>query len=254
MPEGDTSVPGQAPGALASQSPSGGQVPAAPVVPVTPPADPAAPSEPVAGGKPSLTLEQALDALDKARKEAAASRVDRKRMAELEEAQRKAEEAKLSETEKLQKRLSDLQTAQVEKDRKAQERVIRAEVRAQAAGVGIAAELAGKLIDYAEIEFDDDGEPRNIGALLQQLLKQYPQLAASAAASSSAAAATGKPAAAPQPTSVGATPANPARSGAGSGVITEEFVRSLTPQQYANLPPERRLEVQQWMAQQAIRK
>lgn len=240
MPEGEGGA-GQAPDAPLPQSPSGGQVPSAPVTPPAP-TDP----EPPAGGRPGLTLEQALDALANARKEAAAARVDKKRLAELEEATRKAEEAKLSETEKLQKRLSDLQLAQVEAQRKSQERVIRAEVRAQAAQVGVAPELAGRLIDYAEIEFDDEGEPKNIAKLLDNLVKQYPQLAPAKATS---AASNGAPAA-PQPMSVGQTPGNPARNAASNGAVawSWEYINSLTAQQIAALSPERRQEMAMWAA------
>lgn len=235
MPDGDPSGQGQVP--AGQQTPidsasSSGQVPS-----TTPSTPPNADSQQTTPAAPALTLEQALDALDKARREAAKNRVDGKRLADLEEAQRKAELDKLGETDRVRKELADLQLAQTEAQRKSQERIIRAEVRAHAATMGIPPELAGRLIDYAEIDYDDDGEPKNIGDLLKKLIKAYPQLVP-----------TGTPSA-PQPTSVGATPGNPARSGSGSGAISREYLDSLTPQQYAALSAERRREILQWMAQ-----
>lgn len=244
MPDGEPN--GQVPNAAgqppnANQGNSDGQVP--PTPPTTPPnggnSDPVHQTPPAgdASGKTPLTLEQALDALDKARKEAARQRVDSKRLAELEEAQRKADLDKLSETERLRKEFADLQLAQTEAQRKAQERVIRAEVRAHAATAGVPPELAGRLIDYAEIEYDDDGEPSNIAKLLDKLVKQYPQLVP-----------VRQPGAPAQPTSVGTTPANPSRSAAQSGAITREYLDSLTARQYAELPDTRRKEILAWMA------
>ena len=225
--------------------------PAAATTPVTPAAS---------SGDPSAATTDIRDpaakaAADEAARYRKALRDAERRIADFEAAKKAEDDAKLSETQRLQKQLSELQLAQVEKERKSQERVIRAEVRAQAATAGVPADLASKLIDYAEIEFDDDGEPKNIAKLLDALVKQYPQLAAVTAATTTAAMAGKNGAGAAQPTSVGVTPANPPRSAAGSsGAVTEAYVASLTPQQYANLPPERRQEVQQWMAQQAIRK
>lgn len=235
MPEGEPTGPGQAPAGQTPTSPVSGQVPPTPNTPSVAPTPTPPTTEPTT--TPALTLEQALDALEKTRKEAAKNRIDAKRLADLEDAQRKADLEKLSETERLRKEFADLQLAQTEAQRKAQERVIRAEVRAHAATVGIPPELAGRLIDYAEIEYDDDGEPKNIGKLLEKLLKAYPQLKAG-----------GTPPTPPQPTSVGMTPGNPARSGAHSGAISREYLESLTPRQYADLPDSRRTEIRQWMA------
>ncbi|HLY30705.1 MAG TPA: hypothetical protein VKQ36_06730 [Ktedonobacterales bacterium] len=232
MAEGDTpGAPGAQPGQQPTTSAPSGQEPQ-----TTPPANPTTPETPAT--EQGLTREQALDALEKARREAAKHRVDAKELEELRAFKQKQEAATLSETERLQKQVSDMQLAQTEAQRKAQERVIRAEVRAHAATVGVPPDLAARLIDYSEIEFDGDGEPTNIGKLLEKLIKQYPQLVPSSAAP-----------AAPQPTSVGATPANPSRSGASSGVIDAAYVNSLTAAQYAALSPERRREIQQWVAQ-----
>lgn len=250
MPD-ETNGAGQVPAASTTSDTANGQVPAASTNTTT---TASTPTEPTAGtssttattdtsangSEPSLTLEQALDALKKARGDAAKNRVDSKRLAELEEVQRKAELAKLDDRQRLEKELGDLQAKYADTQRTYQERLIRAEVRAQAASVGIPPELAGRLLDYSEITYSDDGEPENIGKLLSALAKQYPQLATNGAQ----VAAPAKP----QPTSVGANPANPARGASSSGALSHEYLDSLTAQQYANLPQARRQEIMEWMA------
>lgn len=242
--EGETPTAGQVSAGSQSHVPaSDGQ---APQTPSTPSPESIETTAPATTGKPassSLTLEQALDALEKARREAAAQRVDAKRLKELEAAVKARDEADLTELQKTQKRLAELQQAQVESEHKQQERVIRYAVQAHASTQGIPAELAARLIDYAEIEYDDDGEPTNVGKLLDKLVKQYPQLKASGPAATQAQA--------PQPTSVGVTPGNPARSGAHSGAITQEYLNSLTAKQYAEMPESRRTEIRNWIAANA---
>src|SRR6185437_10656527 len=86
-----------------------GQVP----TPNTPPTAPAGqvPASDPNGNPPAsgMTLEQALDALSKARAENAKNRVDGKRLSDLEAAMKAADDAKLSEQEKLQKQLASAQ-------------------------------------------------------------------------------------------------------------------------------------------------
>lgn len=240
MPEGETPTAGQVSAGSESHVPaSEGQVPETPSTP-SPESSATATTTPT--GKPALTLEQALDALEKTRKEAAQQRVDAKRLKELEAAVKARDEADLTELQKTQKRLAELQQSQVEAERKQQERVIRYAVQAHASTAGIPADLASRLIDYSEIEYDEEGEPTNVGKLLDKLVKAYPQLKGNAATT---------PSAPPQPTSVGATPGNPARSGAHSGAITQEYLNSLTPKQYAEMPDSRRSEILNWIAANA---
>lgn len=239
----ETNGAGQVPAASTTADAAQGQVSAASTNTTTTPTEPTAgtststTADTSTAGEPSLTLEQALDALKKARGDAAKNRVDGKRLAELEEAQRKADLAKLDDRQRLEKELADLQTKHADIQRASQERIIRAEVRAHAASVGVPPELASRLLDYSEIKFDDDGEPQNIGDLLKALIKQYPQLAVSGGA-----------AAKPQPTSVGNNPANPPRSTANSGAWSYEYIESLSSRQIADLPADRRLEMLNWMA------
>lgn len=73
--------------------------------------------------------------------------------------------------------------AREEATTKANERIVRAEVKAAATGKVKNPVLALKLIDVSAIEVDDDGEVDSdaVSAALDALLAEYPELAASAA-------------------------------------------------------------------------
>ncbi len=70
--------------------------------------------------------------------------------------------------------------ARQEATAKANERIVRAEVKAAATGKVKNPALALKLIDTSEIEVDDDGEVDSdaVTAAIDDLLEQYPELAA----------------------------------------------------------------------------
>lgn len=129
----------------------------------------------------TLTLEEALKKiaeLEHAHKNAR-EQADRhaKSLSKYEQAQKEAELAKLSETEKLTAQHSELQAKHAELERRYQERVISAEVQLQAANLGIRhPEKVFRLIDTSELEFDDDGAPKNAKALVEKLLKEMPEL------------------------------------------------------------------------------
>lgn len=115
-----------------------------------------------------------------------------KRIADFESAQQAADLAKLSETERLQKQLADAQAREAQQTLAAQERITRAEVRAEATRMGINPQLAARIVDYAAIEYDDSGDPTNIGDLLGAAISAYglnPQPAAGAAQATAAAQA-----------------------------------------------------------------
>ncbi|HEV2237404.1 MAG TPA: hypothetical protein VGR57_12150 [Ktedonobacterales bacterium] len=113
--------------------------------------------------------------------EAAAERTKRAaleaRLAKIEadqkDAQRKAEEATLSEQQKLERKLADAQAAQAEQALSAQKRIVRAETKAAAVELGLNPELAARLVDFADIEFDDAGDPKNLKVLLEAAVKAY---------------------------------------------------------------------------------
>jgi hypothetical protein len=190
-----------------------GQVPTTP-----PPAVSSGTSEPTTAAANGLSLEQALDALAAARKEAAQHRT---KLSAFEKAQADAEAAKLSEQERLTKRVAELEKAKADSERSAQERIVRAEIKAAASTVGIKSELAARLIDYAEIEFTDDGEPKNLAKLLEKLAASYPELVATSNAVATPGAAATRQAAA---SAGGAT--NPGRS-AGNGGLTLDIIKAM---------------------------
>lgn len=174
MPEGEPTS-GQVPASQEPQAPTSGQVPQAPQSDPNPnpPAEPQTqqPQEP--GNKPQLSLEQALDALEKARKDAAKNRIDAKRLAELEAAQKAADDAKLTETERLQKQYAEAQAEAAQARLEAREKVLRAEIRAAAAATGVNPALALRLIDLSDVEDDDNGDPKNITDLLKKAITDF---------------------------------------------------------------------------------
>lgn len=181
-------------------------------------------------------LESAKAALKKANAEAASHR---HKANELDKLKAETEAAKLSETEKLQKQLAELQKAHDTISRQSQERIISYEVRLQAAQMGIVdPDAAAKLLDWSEIEYDDNGTPKNVNDLLKALIKAKPYLAGKAASA----------------TSGGAT--NPSRSQAAeSGEITAQYVQDVTSGKirWQDLTPERRTAILNWQAKNSYR-
>lgn len=126
--------------------------------------------------------------LEDARKLRSENKSLRSRLHEFESKAQADADAKLSEQERLQKRLSELESDRTERETKAQERVLRYEVRIHAKDLGIVDPSdALKLLDLSEVEYDDDGEPKNIDKLLRDLVRKKPYLAGSAVAASNAA-------------------------------------------------------------------
>jgi hypothetical protein len=161
----------------------------------------------------------------------------RTKLKSFEEAQAAAEAAKLSDLEKAQKALADLQTKHAELEKSAKDRSTKAEIRAAAAQHGIKPELATRLIDTGAIEFGDDGEPKNIGKLLEQLVKDYPELKGQTT-----------PGATPKPASTGA-PMNPPRSAGNADPITWDYIAELGKRpDGAALYEARKAEIQAFMA------
>ncbi len=88
------------------------------------------------------------------------------------------EEAKLSETERLRQRVAELQGESKAKAITIQEKVTKYSVMLAAQKLGIVdPEAAYKLLDPSDIEYDDDGEPKNIEKLLRSMLEKRPYLA-----------------------------------------------------------------------------
>lgn len=108
------------------------------------------------------------------RKEAAENR---KKAAAAETKLQEHENAKLSETERLQKERDEATAKAEQTEAKARQRVIRSEVRVVASELGFADPSdAHRFLDDDAIELDDDGEPKNVKALLEKLAKDKPYL------------------------------------------------------------------------------
>lgn len=167
MPTNPTTGTGQVP--PESQSPDGnGQVP-----PTSQDATSATSDAPEGQSSQQLSADQLRDALEKARKDAAKNRVDAKRLAELEAAEQQRADAALSEKERYDKKIAELQAQVAEQTRQNQERVIRSDIRSAADKLGVKPELAYRLLDYAAITFNDDGDPTNISDLLKTAMEEY---------------------------------------------------------------------------------
>lgn len=130
----------------------------------------------------------------------------------------KLKESLLSESERRDKRLAELQAKEAQWQEERQQLLISHAVALSAAQVGIIPELAVKLVDWSEVETDDQGQPTNIADLLKKLLKRYPQLSAQYVPPEAA-----TPQAQPAPR---VPPTNPARSQVTQG--PQETIRDLT--------------------------
>ncbi len=220
MPDQDAQA---ATGTSASQSQAGGQQPQTPdphaasqaSAASTSQADGSAATTAQAAGK--LTYEEIERELAKVRSEAAENRVAKR---ELEKLQRE----RMSKEEQL---AADLATAQKERDTliATQRSVTLAyETKLQAAALGIIdPDVAVKLLDASQIEYADDGTPKNLAKLLQALLAAKPYLAANAAQTQS-----GTQTGARQASSASATNQAAART----ATFTESAIAAMSPEDY----------------------
>ena len=142
---------------------------------VTTPAQAATITSPDALAADGNTEAISIEAARKLRSEAEAMR---KRLKAYEAAEEAAKLAALSETEKLNKQHADLQAKHDKLEQKYKERVISAEVQLAAAELGIVhPEKVARLIDTKELEYEEDGTtPKNAKALVENLLKEMPEL------------------------------------------------------------------------------
>lgn len=97
---------------------------------------------------------------------------------EREAAKKATEEAQLSEIERSKKQYAELQAQHTQYQQQMQARVVRYEVERQATKLGIIdPDAAAKLLNYSELEYDEDGSPKNADKLLEKLIKNKPYLA-----------------------------------------------------------------------------
>jgi hypothetical protein len=128
-------------------------------------------------------------------KERQARREAERQLAQLREELRKREESQLSEVDRAQRRLAELERTLAERERVIQERTIRAAAVEAAARLGFRDPGdAVRLLDPAELAFDEDGMPTNVGDLLGSLAKAKPYLLASAGPGNPDAGRSGRPA------------------------------------------------------------
>lgn len=187
-------------------------------------------------------------ALQKANKDAKTHRLKADELAtkasELEKFKAEVDAKNLSEQEKqelarktLEQQLTETKKLYDDTVREKQEIRVKHAVQLQATKLGIDPSIAEKLIDWAEIDHDDDGNPKNIPALLTNLIKEYPYLKATQQRQT--------------PTSGGAT--NPPRSTTTTAIpdkLTWEYVTQVVndPAKFNALPQVEQKRITQWMA------
>ncbi|HET8909137.1 MAG TPA: phage scaffolding protein [Ktedonobacterales bacterium] len=140
-------------------------------------------------GKPSMTLEQALDELAKVRKEAASHRT---KLNAFEKAQADAQAAQMTDLQRAEAKAAELQRAADDRTRELQEARIEMAVERTASKLGIIdPDAAVKLLDWSKLEYDDDGKPTNVDKLLEALVKARTWLVGNGQATSTAQARIG---------------------------------------------------------------
>lgn len=172
-----------------------------------------------------LTLEQALRELDRVRRENAETRT---KLRTFETAAEEAQRAQMTREERLAADLATSEKMRADESVKRQELAMRYEVQLHATRLNIVDPTdAMKLIDASQIEYDDDGAPKNIGQVLQALVAAKPYLA-NAANTASGAQSVNRPA----PTN--ASPTNPASTGNGraANTFTESQIAAMSPDEY----------------------
>jgi hypothetical protein len=101
----------------------------------------------------------------------------RRRLKDFEDKAKADEDAKLSEQERSSKRIADLEGLLARRDSDLKERTIRSATVVEAARLGFAdPDDALRLLDPTALEFDDDGNPKNVASELAALAKSKPYL------------------------------------------------------------------------------
>ncbi len=90
------------------------------------------------------------------------------------------EESKKSELEKAQAKIKEWQTKYEQTQTAIMQTTKRAAVTVESMRLGLDPKLTGKLVDYGLLEVDDKGEVSNAKDVLEAMLKEYPQLTATA--------------------------------------------------------------------------
>lgn len=168
--------------------------------------DPATPPNPQAGGAASDNAGQHPQAgegqisADRFREVQREAQALRKRLAEIDEATRQAELAKLGDLERAKAEAAKHQQAALEYQQKYQELAVRSAIKDKAVGMGFhdPDDACRFLLASGDLDYDEDGQPKNAEKLLKALSENKPYLLKTAA---------------PQQPQAGVFPANPSRSG-----------------------------------------
>jgi hypothetical protein len=106
----------------------------------------------------------------------------RRKLRELERELRKRDEEKLSEAERMRLRLSELEKELSQRELLLREHTLRYETMLRAREMGIVdPDAAYRLLDLAEVEYDESGRPTNIERLLRELVRKRPYLVGNSA-------------------------------------------------------------------------
>ncbi len=106
----------------------------------------------------------------------------RRKLRELERELKQRDEEKLSETERMRLRLSELEKELTQRELLIREHTLRYETMLRARELGIVdPDAAYRLLDLAEVEYDETGRPTNIERLLRDLVRKRPYLVGNSA-------------------------------------------------------------------------
>lgn len=117
--------------------------------------------------------------LEEARKLRSEAANLRKRLKSFEDREKAVQDAQLSEVDLTKKQFAELQAQHELHVRQTQDRIVRYELEKHAARIGVIdPDAAATLLDKSELEFEEDGTPKNAEELMKKLLKNKPYLAA----------------------------------------------------------------------------
>lgn len=101
----------------------------------------------------------------------------RREAAKLRTAAKTAAEAQMTELERAQARVAELERVDAERASRERDRSVRLAAVEEANKLGFRSpDLAYRLIDRGEVDFSDDGEPRNVAKLLKAIAERDPYL------------------------------------------------------------------------------
>jgi len=106
----------------------------------------------------------------------------RRKLRELERELKQRDEEKMTETERMRLRLSELEKELTQRELLIREHTLRYETMLRAREMGIVdPDAAYRLLDLAEVEYDESGRPANIERLLRELVRKRPFLVGNSA-------------------------------------------------------------------------